>query len=55
MWELQDEANEPPVADAVTVRLDEILDELAAIVADNSAVSDAARMIESPGWKSSAL
>jgi hypothetical protein len=45
MWERQDHAAiEPPAADAVTVRLDEILDELAAIVADNSAVSDAARI-----------
>jgi hypothetical protein len=45
MSELQDhEAIEPLAADAVTVRLDEILEELAAIVADPSTVSDAARI-----------
>jgi hypothetical protein len=38
------EAAEPPAADAVTVRLDQILEELAAIVADTSAVSDTARI-----------
>jgi hypothetical protein len=44
MSELQDhEATEPP-ADAVTVRLDEILEEVAAIVADDSTVLDAARI-----------
>jgi Domain of unknown function (DUF222) len=45
MSELGDhEAAEPPAADAVTVRLDQILEELAAIVADTSAVSDTARI-----------
>jgi Domain of unknown function (DUF222) len=45
MSELQDhEAIEPSPADAVTVRLDQILEELAAIVADTSSVSDAVRI-----------
>ena len=35
---------EPPSADPVTVRLDEILDELAAVVADTTPVRDAARI-----------
>jgi Domain of unknown function (DUF222) len=35
---------EPPTADPVTVRLDEILDELEAVVADNTPVRDAARI-----------
>jgi hypothetical protein len=35
---------EPPSADPVTVRLDEILDELVAVVADNTPVRDAARI-----------
>jgi hypothetical protein len=34
----------PPSADPVTVRLDEILDELEAVVADNTPVRDAARI-----------
>jgi hypothetical protein len=35
---------EPPSADPVTVRLDEILDELVAVVADSTLVPDAARI-----------
>jgi hypothetical protein len=35
---------EPQSADPVTVRLDEILDELVAVVADNTLVRDAARV-----------
>jgi hypothetical protein len=35
---------EPPSADPVTVRLDEILDELVAVVADTAPVRDAARI-----------
>ena len=35
---------EPPSADPRTVRLDEILDELVAVVADNTPVPDAARI-----------
>jgi hypothetical protein len=51
MSELQDhEATEPP-PDAVTVRLDEILDELAAIVADNSTVSDCKRIDRMLDWR----
>jgi hypothetical protein len=38
------EGTGPPAADAVLVRLDEMLDELAAIVADSTPVSDAARI-----------
>ena len=45
MSALQDvEGSEPPTADAVVVRLDQILEELAAIVPDSTAVSDAARI-----------
>jgi hypothetical protein len=44
MSELRQNEVEPPAADAVVVRLDEILDELAAIVADGSPVSDATRI-----------
>jgi hypothetical protein len=45
MSELGDhEAAEPPAADAVVARLDEILDELAAIVADGRAVADSSRI-----------
>ena len=45
MSALQDvEGSEPPTADAVVVRLDQILEELAAIVHDSTAVSDAARI-----------
>jgi hypothetical protein len=44
MSELQDHQAIEPRSDAVTVRLNEILDEMAAIVADNSAVSDATRI-----------
>jgi hypothetical protein len=35
---------EPPSADPVTIRLDEILDELVAVVADTTPVRDAARI-----------
>jgi hypothetical protein len=35
---------EPPSADPVTVRLDEILDELVELVADSTPVRDAARI-----------
>ena len=38
------EGTEPPSADSVVTRLDEILEELAAVVADNSTASDAARI-----------
>lgn len=45
MSALQDhEGTEPPAADAVVARLDEVLEELAVVVADNSTVSDAARI-----------
>jgi hypothetical protein len=44
MSEVQDHATSESAADAVTVRLDEILDEFAAVIADSSAVSDAARI-----------
>ena len=40
----EDESTEPPSADSVAARLDEILEELAAVIADNSTVSDAARI-----------
>jgi hypothetical protein len=40
----ENEGTEPPAADAVVVRLDEMLDELAAIVADSRPISDAARI-----------
>jgi uncharacterized protein DUF222 len=45
MSELGDhEAIEPPAADAMVARLDEILDDFASAVADNSTVSDALRI-----------
>ena len=45
MSELGDhEAIEPPAADAMVARLDEILDDFASAVADNSTVSDAVRI-----------
>ena len=45
MSELGDpEAIEPPVADAMVVRLDQILDDFASAVADTSTVSDAVRI-----------
>jgi hypothetical protein len=40
----ENEGTEPPSADAAVVRLEEILDELAAIVADGASASDAARI-----------
>jgi hypothetical protein len=45
MSELQDhEVIEPPAADAVTERLDQILDDFASAVADTSPVPDAVRI-----------
>jgi len=45
MSELQDqEAAEPPAADAMAARLDEILEEFAAAVTDTTAVPDASRI-----------
>jgi hypothetical protein len=45
MSELQDhEATEPPVMDAMAARLDQILEDFAAAVADDSTVLDAARI-----------
>jgi hypothetical protein len=44
MSAFQDLEAEPPDADAVVGRLDEIFDELAAVVTDTTSVSDAARI-----------
>ena len=44
MSAFQDLEAEPPAADAVVGRLDEILDELAAVVADTTRASDASRI-----------
>ena len=45
MSELQDhEASEPPASAALAARLDQLLEEFAAAVVDNTPVSDAARI-----------